>query len=497
MSLVLWLLVVPAAGAALTATLPARHRLLVAGLTASTTLVLGAFTAGHVLLDGTPVQVRVAPGGSGATLVADGVGVGLVLVTATVAVAATVLVGSRGSTDGADRTTGATTAPVPGRAHWPLSLTLLTGLNGVFLAGDLLTAWLMLEVVAVAAASLVALGGGRARLAAATRYLYAEVVASTTFLLGVALVWRAAGTVILADLGGGTLTDVEGRAGLALMTAGLLLKVPAFPMHFWMPAAHSLAPGAVSPWLSALVVKTAAVVLLRVWAVGPAAPQAVAAEQLIGVVGAAAVLGGGVAALRAREVKRLVAWSTIAQVGLILLAVPLVGAGATEGWVAGSTQAIAHALPKAALLMAVPLVLASTGGTTTRDLVGASTRRPVAVLAIGVSAVSLVGLPPTAGFVAKWYLLVGALDAGQWWWAVVLVAGGVLTAAYLGRVLQRCLQHPPTTPSGATQTRATRTVADVVVLTLALGSVALGLHPEPLVALLQVGAPAAGGAWHG
>jgi formate hydrogenlyase subunit 3/multisubunit Na+/H+ antiporter MnhD subunit len=478
MTPVLALLTVPAAGAVLAAVLPTRHRPLTALVTITVTLGLAVASAQALLRSGEAVVV-VGPAGAG-VLVADGLGVGLVLVSATVALLATAFAA-------AERSGAAPVRP----AHWPVSLALLTGINGVVLAGDLVTAYLVLELVAVSGAVLVVLGGGRARLAAGTRFLYAEMIASLTFLLGVALVWRTAGTVALDGIADGALDSTEGRVGLALVTAGLLLKIPAFPMHFWMPAAHSLAASAVSPWLSALVVKSAFVVLLRVWATEPLAVPAVTAQQLLGALGAAAVLGGGIAALRATQVKRLVAYSTVAQLGLLLLVVPLVGAGSVDGWTGGAVHAIAHALPKAALLMAVSLLATTMGGATVPHLAGAAARRPVAVLTIGVSAVSLIGLPPTAGFVAKWYLLVGSLGTGQWWWAVTIVVGGLLTAAYLARLLQQCLRAPSSPlPSGT----AVRGVADVVVLTLALLGVLLGLFPEALVGLLGIGAPGGGAA---
>lgn len=465
MALILALVAVPALGAGACALLPARHRPVAAVGTAATTLVLAVLLARSVLLTGV-LTVPLGPPQATVVLVADGLAAGLVLVSATVALLTTLFAVTQGPGTGA-----------VGPAYWPLGLALLTGLHGVMLAGDLITAYLMLELVAVTGAALVVLGGGRRRLAAGARYFYAEMAAALAFLSGAALVWLATGTVVLHEIPG-TLTDTaEGRLGLALLTAGLLLKVPVFPLHFWLPAAHATAASAVSPWLSALVVKSAFVVLARVWLTGPVEVPPAAAAQLLGALGAAAVLWGGVAALRATEVKRLVAYSTVAQLGLLLLIVPLAGAGSDHAWVGGVVHAIAHALPKAALLMAVSLLAVTMGSTT------------VAVLTIGISTVSLVGLPPTAGFVGKWYLLLASMETGQWWWAVTVVGGGLLTAAYLTRLLQPCLQA-----SSAPGARVVRHPADAVALALALLALVLGLFPETLVLLVQVGAGGGGGA---
>ena len=477
MALILALVAVPALGAGACALLPARHRPVAAVGTAATTLVLAVLLARSVLLTAV-LTVPLGPPQATVVLVADGLAAGLVLVSATVALLTTLFAVTQGPGSGA-----------VGPAYWPLGLALLTGLHGVMLAGDLITAYLMLELVAVTGAALVVLGGGRRRLAAGARYFYAEMAASLAFLSGAALVWLATGTVVLHEIPG-TLTDTaEGRLGLALLTAGLLLKVPVFPLHFWLPAAHATAASAVSPWLSALVVKSAFVVLARVWLTGPVEVPPAAAAQLLGALGAAAVLWGGVAALRATEVKRLVAYSTVAQLGLLLLIVPLAGAGSDHAWVGGVVHAIAHALPKAALLMAVSLLAVTMGSTTVAGLAGAAARRPVAVLTIGISAVSLVGLPPTAGFVGKWYLLLASMETGQWWWAVTVVGGGLLTAAYLTRLLQPCLQA-----SSAPGARVVRHPADAVALALALLALVLGLFPETLVLLVQVGAGGGGGA---
>jgi multicomponent Na+:H+ antiporter subunit D len=496
MIVIVALIAVPAAGAALTALVPVRARLATTLATATATLLLAVLGARTVLREG---ATTFALNGTSLALVADGLGTGLALVTATVALLATLFAAAQRS------------SPAVHHAYWPLSLALLTGINGVVLAGDLLTAYLMLELVAVSGAVLVALGGGRARLAASVRYFYAEMAASITVLLGIALLWRATGAIALEGLGA-ALDTTEGRIGLAVVTAGLLLKMPLFPLHYWLPAAHSLASAAVSPWLSALVVKSAAVILLRVWAADPAL-LATATPQVLGALGAVAVLWGGIAALRQTELKRVVAYSTIAQIGLIMVALPLVAAGSADGWVGGTVQAITHALPKAALLMALAILAAAGGGSTVTALAGAAARRPVAVLAVGASAISIIGLPPSGGFVAKWYLLVGSLDTGQWWWAVTVVLGGLLTAAYLGRLVQACLGPPAAAPTPAPLPRvaggrgssvtaraaplsmtalpavtASPTVAggvaEAVALTLALLGILIGLVPEVLVTLV-------------
>jgi multicomponent Na+:H+ antiporter subunit D len=480
MGLTLSLLALPALGAIATALAP-RHRPALATVATAATLVAALVQTRAILADGV-VTVVVGTDRLAAVLVADGLSASLVVLSSAVLLATTGFAAAQRATAGP-----------PLASFWPLSLALLTGLHGLFLAGDLFTAYLMLEVVAVAGAVLVVFGGGRARLVAGTRYFYAELVASVTFLIGTALVWSVAGTVVIAELPGQLTGSVTGRVALALLTVGLLLKVPVVPLHFWLPAAHTLAPSAVSPLLSALVVKSAFVVLLRLWITGVPELSGTAVAPLIGALGAVAILWGGLSALRATQVKVVVAYSTVAQLGLLLLAVPMVVDGSAEAWVGGVVHAIAHALPKAALLMAVAVLAHQLGGDTVERLAGAATHRPIAAFAIGIAAVSLIGLPPTGGFVAKWYLVVASISTGQWWWAATIVVGSLLTAAYLARLLQRSFAA---VPGDAASARPRGRGADVIALTLASAGLLLGLYPNGLLLLLEVGAPL-GGVAHG
>lgn len=478
MGLSLAVLVVPALGAVL-AHLAPRLGPRVAITTSTATLLAALLLARDVLLRGGGT-VRIGSERLSAILIVDGLAAGMVLLTSTVAVV-TVLYAIL------QRQVPGTLGP----AYWPLTLLLLVGLHGLFLAGDLLTAYLMLELVAVAGAVLVAPGGGRAQLAAATRYFYAEMIASVTFLAGAALVWSLAGTVVISDLPGQLDGGPASALALALITVGLLLKVPVVPLHFWLPAVHTLAPSAVSPLLSALVVKSAFVVLLRLWSVGVPALTGVAAAQLVGALGAAAMVWGGIAALRASEAKVVIAYSTVAQLGVLLLAVPMVVAGSQDAWIGAAVHAIAHALPKAAALLAVALLAQHLGGDRVDHLDGAAVRRPLAAFALGVAAVSLIGLPPTGGFVAKWHIVVASITTGQWWWGATIVLGSLLTAAYLARLLQRAFiavpdAVPPTRPRGR--------MSDLLALALASSGLVLGLYPNGLLELLQVGIPLAG-AW--
>ena len=489
MAVILAALLLPLAGAGLSGLVAVRWRPLVTVATTTATLGAAVLIAQRVVDGGRTELLLGGPERALGVLVVDGLSSGMILLSATIALATAVFALL-------DRGSGGVRP-----SYWPLSSALLTGLHGLFLAGDLFTAYLMLEFVAVTGAAMVAWGGSRQQLVAGTRYFYAELLASVTFLVGAVLVWSAAGTVVIADLGGQLGDGVTGRLGLALITAGLLLKVPVVPLHFWLPAAHALAPSAVSPLLSALVVKSAFVVLLRVWVSGVPQLATPSFAQLLGALGAVAVIWGGLTALRAQRVKELIAYSTVAQLGLLLVAVPMIVTGSAEAWIGGVLHAIAHALPKAAVLLAVGLLARSLGGDTVDRFAGAAVHRPLATSVVGVAGLSLVGLPPTGGFVAKWHLIVASITTGQWWWAATIVIGSLLTAAYLARLLQRCFMDPtvaadtldPADPADTVDTavrvRVERRGTDIVAFGLASSGLLLGLYPNAVLGLLGVGAP--------
>lgn len=375
--------------------------------------------------------------------------------------------------------------PEGGRGFWPLAGFLVAAMNALFLSADIFNLYVTLELLGLAAVGLVASGGGAAALAAALRYLFVTMAASGAYLLGVALVYGAYGTVslrVLAPL----LAQGPGQAavlGAGLMVAGLLFKTALFPFHAWLPPAHGGAPAPVSALLSALVVKATFYLLLRLWT-GAGAPLAAPAAALVfGLLGGAAIVFGSVMALRQERLKMLVAYSTVAQVGYLFLVFPLLPGAAPDRADAASAaimlQVAAHGLAKAAMFAAAGAVAISAGHDVVTRLGGLAAQRPVTVFAFGLAGVTLMGLPPSAGFVAKWLLIENALGAGRWELVVVILAGGLLTAAYLFKVLRHAFGHAG---PGVVYLPLRRTL-EWPALLLALASVVLGMQPAALLEL--------------
>jgi formate hydrogenlyase subunit 3/multisubunit Na+/H+ antiporter MnhD subunit len=368
------------------------------------------------------------------------------------------------------------------RYFWPLTGFLLAGLNALFLSGDLFNLYVTLELVGLAAVGLVAAGGGAVQVVAALRYLFATLLGSGMYLLGVALIYGAYGTVSLTSLAALLNADAPHIVWMAggLMLVGLLLKTALFPFHYWLPPAHGGAPAPVSALLSALVVKGSFYLILRLW-LGPFASLAGAVAWLPMLLGAAAIFWGSWQAIRTPHLKMLVAWSTVAQLGYLFLIFPLL---ATTGALqAGVLQAVAHGLAKAAMFLAAGVLIKATGQDAVAGLAGVAQRLPLTLSAFGLAGVTLMGLPPSAGFLAKWLLIEAALAQGYWVIALVALIGGLLAAVYVFRVLRQAFLLAPASGAIAAVPRTLEWTA----FALAIGSVLLGLRGVELMALLTTG----------
>ncbi len=372
---------------------------------------------------------------------------------------------------------------VAGRYFWPLTGFLIAGLNALFLAADLFNLYVTLELVGLAAVALVAAGGQAAQLAAALRYLFAALLGSGAYLLGVALLYGVYGTVSIASLMPLITADAPRLAWIAagLMLLGLMLKTALFPFHTWLPPAHGGAPAPVSALLSALVVKASFYLILRLW-LGPLQALLPAFAWLAAALGAAAIFWGSWQAIRAVKLKRLIAYSTVAQLGYLFLIFPLLaGAGALQ---AGVMQVFAHGLAKAGMFVAAGVIIKASGHDTVAGLAGAVERMPVTMFAFGLAGMTLMGLPPSAGFLAKWLLIDAALAQGYWLIAVVTLAGGLLAAVYVFRVLRQAFLLAP---AGGTLAAVPRSL-EWSAFALAAASVLLGLRGTELMQLIG-GAP--------
>ncbi|MEA1051293.1 proton-conducting transporter membrane subunit [Lamprobacter modestohalophilus] len=504
-------------------------------------LALAVAVAALVLYQGTPLSYDIGGWAPplGVALRVDGLSAVLLLTTALVITGVGLYARADFATPADD---DEARAPL---AFWTLLLGLWAALNAVFIGQDLFNLYVAIELLTFTAVPLVCLKGSAETLQAALRYLLFALLGSVLYLLGTALLYGAYGTLDIGQLAAAMRETAEPAAiaAVVLMTVGLLAKTALVPLHLWLPPAHAGAPAAASAILSALVVKGSFFLIFRLWIdlMPVAYTQQVA--QGLATLGAAAILLGGIMAIRQARLKTLIAYSTLAQLGYLFLIFPLLvspvlvpklaDGSIPVAWTGGVLQLVSHAFAKASMFMGAGLIAAALGHDRINDLGGLSRLLPITLVAFALSGMSLMGLPLSGGFAAKWLLLRAAIETGQWWWMLVILSGGVLTGAYLYRVLAAASFAGPGAgrPSGTPVEPAAESVPglspksppvlspelvsgpspglasasfsgplprlimqqpvarsrELIVLTLALISIALGLVPLTSFEILQIG----------
>jgi multicomponent Na+:H+ antiporter subunit D len=426
----------------------------------------------------------------GVNLYVDGVASLMLGMTVLVGLAVTIYASGYFSTTGDDHPgPPASGAPVvPAENFWPLWLFLWSALNALFLSADIFNVYITLELTTLAAVALIGLAGQATALAAAFRYLIFALIGSLFYLLGVALMYSAYGAVDFELLGSLVRDDGVTKLAAVLLIVGLMLKTALFPLHFWLAPAHAHAPAPASALLSGLVLKASFFVILRLWftVLGPMATPP--AGRLLSTLGAAAILWGSIQAIRQPRVKMMIAYSTVAQIGYLFLIFSLAeGASAALAWRGTAYFALAHACAKAAAFMSAGTLMHCAGTDELSRWRGIARCEPVPMFAFALAGVSLMGLPPSGGFIAKWLLLNAAIAADEWLLAAVLLAGGLLAAVYVFRVAASSFvegEPPPETRRAPWTMRWTP-------LALALAAIVFGVVTTEPIQILDVGSPLA------
>ncbi|MDZ7826955.1 MAG: proton-conducting transporter membrane subunit [Gammaproteobacteria bacterium] len=379
-----------------------------------------------------------------------------------------------------------------GMRFWPLWLLLIAAMNALFVSADLFNLYVCLELITLTAIPLIAIAGRPEAIRAAMRYLLLALLASLVWLLGVALIYNATGILDLHLIGERGADSAAFDVGVALLVGALLLKSALFPLHVWLPAAHANAPGAVSAVLSALVVKTGIYLLYRLgfWMLEGDLPTLLAG--LFGLLGAGALIHGGVMALIQQRLKLIIAYSTVAQLGYLMLLFPLATAPLAESaaWHGAVYHMLSHGLAKAAMFLAAANILAGLGTDRLSELQRVDQRMPLSLFALALAGVSIMGLPPSGGFVAKWLLLQAAWQASNWWLMAVIVTGSLLAAGYIFRILNASLRRPDPReriPAAPSPSGSTHPMLASVAMLLALLALLAGFTSVPILGLLDGG----------
>jgi multicomponent Na+:H+ antiporter subunit D len=322
----------------------------------------------------------------------------------------------------------------------------LAGLLGITMTGDGFNMFVFFEISALATYVLIALGPDRRALIAAYQYLIMGTIGATFFVIGVGLLYLMTGTLNLADMAERLRGVTEVRpvlAALAFITVGVSLKLALFPLHLWLPNAYAYAPSAVTAFLAATATKVSLYVLLRFYfsvfgesTVFTALPM----PEILLALSLAAVFVASVVAIFQGNVKRMFAYSSVAQIGYITLGVSF---DTATGLTAGIVHLFNHALTKGALFLLLGGVALRAGAMRFEALRGIGRTMPLTAFGVVLGGLSLIGVPGTVGFVSKWYLVLAALEQGAWWLAFLIVAGSLLAVAYVWRFVEAAYFHEP------------------------------------------------------
>ena len=334
--------------------------------------------------------------------------------------------------------------------YYTAHLLCLAGLLGVTITGDAFNIFVFFEISSLASYILISLGSNRRALVAAFNYLVFGTIGATFFLIGVGMLYQMTGTLNLADLAERVPPLTENhtvQAGFIFMAIGLALKAALFPLHAWLPNAYAYAPSVATAFLAATATKVAIYVLIRIYFTVFDAGFSfgvMSLGALLQVLAVAAMIVGSLIAIFQEDIKRMLAYSSVAQVGYILLGI---GFATVTGLTGGLLHLFNHALMKVALFMALGCVFYRMGSVRLEAMAGIGSRMPWTTAAFVAGGLSLIGVPMTVGFVSKWYLLLATIDSGSWWIAIFVLASSLLAVIYVWRVVEVAYFSP--SPEGA------------------------------------------------
>jgi multicomponent Na+:H+ antiporter subunit D len=326
---------------------------------------------------------------------------------------------------------------------YAIYLLCLTGLLGVTITGDAFNVFVFLEISSLATYALIAMGRHRRAALAAFQYLIVGTIGATFYVIGVGFLYLLTGTLNLADMAQrlAALPDEQSRAVLtatAFITVGVSLKLALFPLHFWLPKAYTYAPSWAAAFLSATATKVAIYLLVRFFFTVLGVD--VVFDRVLLALSLAGMFIASVIAIYESNIKRMMAYSSIAQIGYITLGMALSNKAGLTG---ALVHLLNHAVTKGTLFLALGAVALRLGSVKLQDLAGLGRRMPLTMGAFSVAAFGIIGTPGTAGFISKWYLATGALEAGEATLAFLIVASSLVSVIYMGRVLEVTWFRPP------------------------------------------------------
>ncbi|MDV2482351.1 monovalent cation/H+ antiporter subunit D family protein [Methanoculleus sp. Wushi-C6] len=316
---------------------------------------------------------------------------------------------------------------------------LVTGLAGMTITGDVFNLYVFLEISSIATYALVASAGRPRSYVAGFNYLVLGSIAAGFILLGIGNLYVATGTLNMAELAvllPASYDLATVHSAFLFLIIGFSIKTAFFPLHLWLPDAYAEAPSAVTVLISTVMAKVNVYALFRiVFTVFTTAyvVETFPVTGLILFIATVAVIAGAILAIAQSDLKRLLAYSSISQIGYIMFALGVANQLALEG---GLLHILGHAVMKGCLFMAAGLIIYRMGTSRLSDLKGVAKTMPISCAAFALAGASMIGIPPTIGFASKYYLVLGAIEAGQWGYAAVFLLGSLLAVGYIWRFIE-------------------------------------------------------------
>lgn len=318
-------------------------------------------------------------------------------------------------------------------------LLCLSGLLGVTITGDAFNIFVFLEITSLASYILVALGRDRRALMAAYSYLIVGTIGASFILIGIGLLYQMTGTLNIADLA----MRLEGLhetrtviVAFAFVMVGISIKLAVFPLHHWLPNAYTYAPPVVSAFLASTATKVAYYLMLRfTFTIFGAAFvfTTLRLNLILTPLSVAAMFIGSAAAIYQTDFKRLLAYSSIAQIGYMTLGLSL---NSQLGLTAGIVHLFNHALMKGGLFLVAGCIVARLGSSAIEDMRGLGKRMPFTAAALVVAGLGMIGVPGTVGFVSKWVLVSAAIERQYFDVAVLILLSSLLALVYVWRLIE-------------------------------------------------------------
>ena len=321
----------------------------------------------------------------------------------------------------------------------------LCGLLGVTITGDAFNLFVFLEISSLSSYVLIAMGRDRRALTAAYQYLVLGTIGATFIVIGIGLLYAETGTLNMVDLAKRLADQPLSRtigASFGFLVVGISLKLALFPLHLWLPNAYTYAPSVVSAFLAATATKVAVYVLLRfLFTVFDVELSFgfMPLDTMLFVLAVIAMFAASAVAIFQTNLKRMLAYSSVAQIGYIILGISFAN---VNGLAAGILHLFNHALIKGGMFLALGCIFYRLATVNINDMAGIGRRMPWTMGAFVVGGLGLIGVPLTVGFISKWYLVLGALERDWWLAAALVLLSSLLAVVYVWRVIEVAYLKP-------------------------------------------------------